>query len=413
MKGILTLSKMLMLSLLAMGALSCASKVENQNVLENCSFSIGETYDSPFLNKVDIYQDGTVPMYRDAQGQLWALSGHSHMGHIGVFKGTSLEDMTEAWPMVTDFTVGAAGEAFAGIRYPEGVLARGSIWPFGLYICPKTGRFFCFFHNETGWNGKGTAYDSFGPCEVPAYDSDFRHIGLMHSDDEGRTWTFDRWILTSENVCFTQNYNPGAGKMVGQKPGVIDLGSGDFSLFVEPDGEFMYIVYNKVTLDMDAGKFLSVDTYLARTRKRDDGVMGDFVKYYDGSFCESGNFGKETAIAHDTWHSRVAYSETLGCYLMASSPIGKTPEEGIIADYMEVRTSSNLTDWSEPVSFMEDGSIVHGRQGDKPFGNHYQAIISFHGKDNPAVVSGQEFTVMECHNGTDVRCHDFKFKMKR
>jgi len=387
--------------LLLTSASTAYSQKKEKNALEKYDVTIGQVYDSPFLNKADIYQDGTVPMYRDSEGTLWAISGHSHMGHIGMFRGSSLEDMTEAYPINLNFVHGAAGTAFNNIRYPEGVQSRGSVWPFGLYICPKTGRFFCFFHNETGWNGQGTAYDSFGPCETPAYDSDFRHIGLMHSDDQGRTWTFDRWVLTSENVCFTKKYNPGAGKMVGQEPGIIDLGSGDFSLYVEENGEYMYIVYNKVTLDMDKGKFLAVDTFIARTRKRDDGVMGDFVKYYDGAFCEPGNFGKETAIVHDSWHSRIAYSQKLGCYLMASSPIGKLPGEGIIADYMEVRTSKDLINWSKPVVFEHEG---------KKFGNHYQAIISYHGKGNPAIVTGNEFTVMDCHNGTDVHCHDFHFE---
>ena len=41
---------------------------------------IGEKRESPFMNKIDIYQDGTTPMYRDVDGKLWAMSGHSHMG---------------------------------------------------------------------------------------------------------------------------------------------------------------------------------------------------------------------------------------------------------------------------------------------------------------------------------------------
>jgi len=373
------------------------------NKLSSLEVTIGEPYDSPFLNKFDVYQDGTVPMYRDASGTLWAISGHTHMGHIGIFKGTSLDDMKEAWPMKTNFSVGNAENAFSGIPYPEGVKARGSVWPFGLYICPKTHRFFCFFHNETGWACPGVSYDAFGLCQSPAYDSDFRHIGLMHSDDEGKTWDFDRWVVSSEHVCFTEKFNPGTGNVVGQKVGEIDLGSGDFSLFVEPDGEYMYIVYNKIRLSMTEGRFKSVDTYLARTRKREDGIMGDFVKYYNGTFCEPGNFGKETPVAHDTWHSRIAYSATLKCYLMSSSPIGKTPSDPIIADFMEVRTSKNLTQWSEPVVFMKDG---------KKFGNHYQAIISPHATGNPAVIPAQDFTVMDCHNGTDVRCHDFHMKKK-
>ena len=154
--------------------------------------TIGERLRSPFLNENNIYQDGTTPMYRDIDGTLWAMSGHSHMGHIGMFSGKNLDDLTERWPISTNFCVGHAEYAFSGIRYPEGILPRGSIWPFGLYICPNTHRFFCWFHNETGWNGKGTAYDA----------------------------------------------------------------------------------------------------YVARCRKREDGVMGDFVKYYDGAFCEAGNLAE-------------------------------------------------------------------------------------------------------------------------
>lgn len=394
-------TRRILLFLLFVPFLVVAQARKNANRLAPLRVSIGESYESPFLNRYDVYQDGTVPMYRDSQGVLWAISGHSHMGHIGVFRGTSLDDMKEAWPMQLRFSTGNAEDAFAGIPYPEGVKARGSVWPFGLYICPNTNRFFCFFHNETGWACPGVSYDAFGLCSTPHFDSDFRHIGLMHSDDEGRTWDFDRWVLTSENVCFTERFNPGAGNMLGQKAGEIDLGSGDFSLFVEPEGDYIYIVYNKVRLSMDEGRFKSVDTYLARTHKRNDGVMGDFVKYYNGSFCEAGNFGKETLITHDSWHSRIAYSEILKCYLMCSAPIGKTPQDPIIADFMEVRTSTNLTDWSVPVSYTKDG---------RKFGNHYQAIISPHATGNPAVIPGHDFTVMDCHNGTDVLCHDFHFE---
>ena len=105
---------------------------------------IGEGRESPFMNRYGVYQDGTTPMYRDVDGRLWAMSGHSHMGNIAMFVGTSLDDMTLAWNIETSFSVGSADTAFAGIRYPEGVRPRGSIWPFGLYICPVTHRFFAW-----------------------------------------------------------------------------------------------------------------------------------------------------------------------------------------------------------------------------------------------------------------------------
>ena len=83
------------------------------------------------------------------------------------------------YPIRQNFCVGHADYAFDGVRYPDGVKARGSIWPFGLYICPKTHRFFAFFHNETGWRCRGTEYDAFGSCETLSRDS--RYINPFES----------------------------------------------------------------------------------------------------------------------------------------------------------------------------------------------------------------------------------------
>ena len=354
---------------------------------------IGEKLPSPFRNAIGIYQDGTTPMYRDTDGKLWAMSGHSHMGHIGMFCGTSLCDLSEVYPIQTNFCVGHADFAFSGIRYPEGVRARGSLWPFGLYICPVTHRFFCFFHNETGWNCKGTGYDALGPCETPAYDSDFRHVGLMHSDDEGRNWTFDRWVLTAEEVCFTEKYNPGAGTVRGQPTGVISLGSGDFSLYVEPEGAYIYLFYNIIRADMTAARWRSCDVYVARTRKRCDGVMGDFVKFYDGGFCEAGNLGKETAIARYAWHPRVVWLRKYGLYMMTASLAPADSQGGFVRDQAQVRFSRDLLHWSQPVPLVREG---------QPFGNHYIAAVSGGNSGQPSVVEGDTFCFLCNHNGTDV-----------
>ena len=114
------------------------------NFLKNCEFEISEEYDSPFINKNGVYQDGTVPFCRDKNGKLWAISGHSHMGNICIFSGETICDMKKEYPISTDFSVGHCDHAYANIKYPDGIKARGSIWPFGLYICTKTNRFFCF-----------------------------------------------------------------------------------------------------------------------------------------------------------------------------------------------------------------------------------------------------------------------------
>ncbi len=370
--------------------------------LSKYTIEIEEKAYSPFTESKGVYQDGTTPLYRDTDGTLWAITGVSHEDHIGVFRGTTLDDLEEVYPITTNFSVGHADHAYSGICYPEGIKPRGSIWPFGLYICPGTHRFFCFFHNESGWAGEGTAYDAFGLCETPKFDSDFRHIGLMHSDDEGRTWTFDRWVLTAEHVCFTEQYNPGAGLVKGQKMGNIGLGSGDFSLYVDPNGDYMYLFYNIVQLDTVTGEWTACDIYVARSRKRDDGIVGDFVKYYNGAFCEAGNFGKESVIVPGGWHPRVVYCEKYGTHLLSYNPVvGRVPG-GILEGVLTVREGDDLINWSEPAKVYKNG---------EKFGNVYMAIAA-DGNSDPQVIKGDTFSVLSNHNGTGVDRHKAKFIKK-
>ena len=363
---------------------------------------IGEGRESPFMNRYGVYQDGTTPMYRDVDGRLWAMSGHSHMGNIAMFVGTSLDDMTLAWNIETSFSVGSADTAFAGIRYPEGVRPRGSIWPFGLYICPVTHRFFAWFHNETGWNGQGTAYDAYGPCDKPRFDSDFRHVGLMHSDDEGKTWTFDRWVLTGAEVAFTERYVPDSQNAVGQKGNTVRFGCGDFCMYIEPDGDFIYLLYNILEMDLSRDTTGDVwqrcDAYIARCRKRSDGTMGDFVKYYEGSFSEAGNLGRETAILENAWHPRVVYSIPEEMFIMTSKPIMSTrkceiPGLDKYGRVMQISTSKDLIHWTKP-------ELVY--HGGAPWGNHYNAIVPNDTVNQPNILGSNEFSILNNHNGTDV-----------
>lgn len=79
-------------------------------------------------------------------------------------------------------------------------------------------------------------------------------------------------------------YNPGVGNVLGQKAGDINLGSGDFPIFIEPDGEYIYLYHNIIHVDTNKACWTRCDAYVAHTRKRTDGIMGDFVKYYNGTF---------------------------------------------------------------------------------------------------------------------------------
>ena len=374
-----------------------------ENVLKNYQIAFHNEYMSVFQNRYGIYQDGTTPMCRDKDGKLWAISGHSHCGHIAMFSGTCVQDLKQLYPIELNFCVGHADFAFDGVRYPDGVKARGSIWPFGFYICPKTHRFFAFFHNETGWAGRGTAYDAFGLCNTPKYDSDFRHVGLMHSDDEGKTWSFDRWVLSGENVCFTDRYNPEKDIARGQSGNVIALGSGDFTFFIDENQEFFYIFYNLIHVDLDSGFWPDCHVYVARSRLRDDGIFGDFVKYYNGAFCEAGNFGKETPIAKNAWHARVVYMEELKTYVLSSVPVNndKIPH---LADTMQIQTSDcSLTEWSEPIPVQKDGKL---------WGNHYVALVNTEKDGQPYHIRSTKCAVLSNHNGTDVLCSEIEFMKK-
>ena len=377
-----------------------------EKFFDDYKLTIGEGEVTAINNAANVYQDGTTPFWRDVDGKLWAISGHSHLGDIAMFCGESVADLRYQYPAALNFKTGHADYAFSGVCYPEGVKARGSVWLMGLYICPKTHRFFAFIHNETGWCGQGTQYDAFGLCETPRYDSDFRHIGLMYSDDEGKTWTFDRWVLTAENVCFTEKYVPECTKLAPQKAGIISLGSGDFTLFADTDGRYLYLVYNIVRVDMDQGVWDGCDVYIARSKIREDGKIDDFVKYYEGSFCQPGTFGKETPIAKNSWHARVAYSKAHGCYLMSSTRVNaRQPMQTVVDDAMQIRAGKTITEWSEPTLVYKDK---------KEWGNHYIAIVSDSKTGDVNHLPTDEFFVLVNHNGTDVKRHKAKLeKTKR
>lgn len=364
-----------------------------ENLLKNCKWQVEETKKTVFINELDIYQDGTLPMCRDRDGVLWTMSGHSHLGHIGMFSGTCLEDLKEVYPIQTNFSVGDAGIAFDNTLYPEGVLPRGSVWPFGLYICPNTDRFFCFFHNETGWNAHKTGYIITGPGDG---EPDFRHIGLMYSDDKGRNWNFLRWVVTAEAPCYSELYRPDNIPIGGQKEGYTCLGAGDFSLYTDSKDEYLYLFYNLLYVHSDDGAFRGCDVYVARSRKRTDGMMGDFVKYYNGSFCEAGNMGKESIVVPNAWHPRVLYSRTLDCYIMSSTKTDPNIPAGGNAfsdEHWQLHTSKDLLNWSEPLSMAD----LHPN-----FRTHYFTVAAEGIAEYPTEIDNI-FSVLSCHNGTDMR----------
>ena len=376
-----------------------------KNLLSDYNIKVNEPTLTKIRREDNIVQDGTIPMCRDAEGTLWAICGHTNVGRVSMFKGVDIDDLTEAYEVKFNFCVGHADYSYDGVRYPEGIKSVGSMWPFGLYICPGTGRFFCFFHNESAWNGKGTGYDAYGICDndTPRNDSDFRHIGLMHSDDQGKNWTFDRWVLTGERPACTEVFNAGAGKVKGQKMEEIHLGSGDFSLFIDPKSEYMYLFYDIIRQNAITEDWLSIDCYVARARKRDDGIMTDFVKYYDGAFSEPGNLGRETMLIPNAWHPRVVYSEELGAYIMSYTGVVPGNVDSLLNKTMYLRTSFDLVNWSEPIALEKEG---------EPIDHKYYAILSNETDSQPYHLKGNKFSILSNINCRTSTHHTATFTKK-
>ena len=177
-------------------------------------------------------------------------------------------------------------------------------------------------------------------------------------------------------------------------------------MYIEENGEYIYLFYNIIYVNIQTRIVEDIDVFVARTRKRSDGVMGDFVKYYNGSFCEAGNFGKETPIVKGAWHAKVLKLKDKGIYVMTSSAVNPNtyhdPDNGkiLIKREMQIHTSTDLVHWSKPIHLTKDG---------KAFGAHYCALYP-DDELHTFEVEGNKFICQLGGNGIDVTAYDIQFK---
>jgi len=347
-------------------------------------WKVSDSISTLFTNSNGIYQDGGLALCRDKVGTLWGLFGHSYLGGVSLWKGLHVHTMEKVCDIGYNFKLGKAGEAFEGIPYPDGPRSRGGIWPYGLWIDPEDGRFYCFIHNETGWGGKETSYNAFGKNEG---EPDFRHIGLMTSDDSGNSWDFRGWIITSEKPCWTTVYRP--GDMVGGQVGKeICLGAGDFTLLVNHRDEFMYIFYTQITFDVET-KGCHDAVYAARAPISSKGLPGSWKKLFGESFSEAGNMGRETVVLEKANVPSISYNTFIEKYIM-SSYRRECWISGMGA--CQISMSSDLISWSRPK--LLDGSR-------KDLSKPYFTICNV----EDSLVSnetGKTFRLFMESNGTDV-----------
>ena len=306
---------------------------------------------SQFNQGEGIGQDNGMAFSRDAAGTLWGVLGNTaHSPGVSIFSGTSVDNMTRQYVAAYNFKVGspatpsdgAAGTAFDGIPYPDGPQSRGALWPMGLYIQPS-GRFICYIHNETGWFAGGTGYTTTGPGD---HEPDFRHIGAMYSDDQGRTWNFAGWVITAHEPSWTTAYQPD-GMTGGQDPSSCILGAGDFGVIdnTNRDG-YVYIVYSK-----------GYAQCVARANPNTDPFT--WTKYYNGNWDQPGNGGLETYVnAINAGEPAIAYAIDLKKFIMVSFDSTAFADGNGGAD-VQIQSSPDLISWSRPELFLNSENCAY------------------------------------------------------
>ena len=341
---------------------------------------------SQFTNANGVYQDSVLALFRDNKGSLWALAGHSHLGGISVWRGTAIDNLKKLYYIKYNFSLGKAGKAFNTIPYPDGPRSRGDIWPMGLWINPQNGKFYCPVHNETfSYPHQTTNYNVYGQGEG---GPPFRHLGFMVSSDQGRSWDFKGWIITSHEPCWTSSYRPD-GVNDGQDSNTVLLGAGDASLFVNSQDHYMYIFYTQMSWDMKAKTTTMDQIYVARASVDSKGMPGTWKKYFAGSFSEPGNMGKETAILEDGVEPCVAYDTFLNKYIMTTYRRSYADTK---RGACQISFSNDLVRWTNPEPLALDR---------KDLSVPYFTIF------NPEPLGphnfiGQAFGLLAGSNGTDV-----------
>jgi len=344
--------------------------------------SVSGPVSTVFTNSNGVYQDGVVAVAYDSGGALWAIVGHENLGGISVWSGPSLSELVMLYRPEFTFRTGVAGDAYNGSRYPDGPRSRGLLWPCGLLIDPA-GTFHLFVHNETGFGAGETNYNAnAGGVEG---EPDFRHIGKLTSSDQGRTWDFHGWIITSSFPSWTTRYQPD-GLHGGQDGNSVSLGAGDFSIFPNMRDGYLYVFYTQMFYRL-SDKSITDTICVARSPLSSQGVPGAWKKLHNGEFIPNGNCGQETPIVTGGNIPYVTYNEHLGRYLMTSyNRRAWVSGRGAV----QFSQSDDLVSWSEPelaAPDMPELSLPYFTQVPLDTGLHTTA---------------REFLLLGESNGTDV-----------
>ena len=84
------------------------------------NYQLSSVHETNLTNQNGVYQDSLLTYAADRSGRFWALLGHTNLGGISVWSGSSLLDLKKEYDAQYCFALGEAGQAFSGIPYPDG-----------------------------------------------------------------------------------------------------------------------------------------------------------------------------------------------------------------------------------------------------------------------------------------------------
>jgi hypothetical protein len=166
----------------------------------------------------------------------------------------------------------------------------------------------------------------------------YASIGLARSSDGGVTWSRSGPIITGREAM-----GPYPGKNMG------GVGAANPSALIT--GGYIYVVFADEASKTGPYNGIGV-TCIARAPISSDGAVGSWMKYYNGSFSESGLGGQCSKIVptpktstgnNFTNNPDLSFNDALNAYVLVFES----------DDGMYYSTSSDLMNWANPIQFMK------------------------------------------------------------
>jgi hypothetical protein len=198
----------------------------------------------------------------------------------------------------------------------------------------------------------------FEPTDLPCLTAPT--IGAALSYDNGLTWEDRGFILENGYPIDCSHEN---GWFVG--------GNGDFSVILDPDGEYFYFLFSNY-----GGPIREQGIGVARSRFEDRGQPGTVVKFFLGNWREPGLGGRVTpvfttptgwavAFMDSFWGPSVHWNSFVNAYVVLLNRAGGPmwEQEGV---YMSL--SKDLLRWSSPQKILDSNDFYPQVLGFRPEG---------------------------------------------